>query len=455
MKHKKKKRPAKTRGAAPPAKKVDGPEKAKSTAALPSAGDRSLEIPNVFRKWAKSTEPAVPDAAAIAGTALPVAKKRYVEALAARPDAAVPTAEDILALQAVAGDGGDLVGKWRVVTAVVIVAVTILVFAVGLQKAPITRIELRAVADRVAVQLSEKTVSSSFQISSAAPVEKLNFLGATTGEAILGSAADRKKNCPIDVKERAVTLSHPEQVKLIYSPGASLTFSAIKKVGVNQVDEVLIDGRGTFTLKAFLPSTDKPIDDCDHFKGDVWSGPANITLSPPSEVTNMSMNIWVSGGEKEAMPATAVLGLPRLDASKVTFDDVGVDFLQWGATPTRCSIRSGSIEYLQRVPLVKIESLGRSELRNRQCPISNSKALDSKIWLGPSESGLFEVIQRIESPDGIGSMYVDGALPGRELGKSYLEIIKEDPGLTLIIGIATLIMSNLWSFAQLLRRWLK
>jgi hypothetical protein len=163
----------------------------------------------------------------------------------------------------------------------------------------------------------------------------------------------------------------------------------------------------------------------------------------------------VNAVDKDSLPVTAGLPPLRLDASQVTFDDVGLDNQQWGAAPARCSIQSGSVDFLQRVPLVGIESAGHADLRGRQCPITKLKAPDQIIWkvrLGPSEGGLFEVTQSARDASGLGSLYIDGAWPGRGLGKSYLEIVKEDPGLTLMIAVATLILSNLWSFAQLLKR---
>jgi hypothetical protein len=427
---------------------------AQDAEAAAPARKRLLRMFNRFRKLGKSAGEAKPDA--LAAEALARAKKGYVEALASRSGAA-PTAEDILALQAIAGDGG-LVGAWRVATAVIIVVATITVLAIGLRKAPITRIELRAVADHVGVRLSKTMDTSGFQISSTPPVEKLNYSGTGTADVALNPGPAPGKRCSaIDIKGRTITLQRPEGVKLIYSPDASLVFSAYKNIGVSRIEELLIDARGTLTLKATLPSSDKPFDQCDQFKSDIWYGPATITLSPPAGVSVTSINISVKGGDKDALPATAVLPPLRLDASQVTFDDVGLDLLQWGAAPSRCSIQSGSVDFLQRVPLVGIESAGHAVLRNRQCPITKLDTPDKVIWkvrLGASEGGLFEVNQSTKDADGLGSLYVDGAWPGRELGKSYLEMVKEDPGLTLIIGVATLILSNLWSFAQLLKRWL-
>jgi hypothetical protein len=448
MKRKKKKHPAK-------APKMTKPSGANDTATA-STKTGILAVFNSFRNLGKSAAESKPDA--LAAEALVQAKKSFVEAFVHRSGTA-PTAEDILALQAIAGDGGGLVGAWRVVTAVIIVVTTIIVLAIGLRKAPITRIELRAVADHVAVRASKTMDTSGFEISSATPVEKIDYSGTGTADVTLNDGPNTGNLCSaIDIKGRTLTLQRPEAAKFTFSPDALLAFSAFKKIGVNRIDQLLIDARGTLTLKATLPSSTKSFHQCDQFKNDVWYGPAKVTLNPPADVSDTSINIWVNGGDKDALPATAVLQLPPLDASQVTFDDVGIDNQQWGAAPSRCSIQSGSVDFLQRVPLVRIESTGHVALRDRQCPITKLNAPDkviSKISLRPSAGGLFEVVQSTEDADGLGSLYVDGAWPGRGLGKSNLEILEEDPGLTLIVGVATLILSNLWSFAQLLKKWLK
>ncbi|MGY4399254.1 hypothetical protein [Bradyrhizobium sp. USDA 3315] len=395
------------------------------------------------------------EADTVAAEALARAKMLYLEDLASRSNTA-PTAQDILALQAIAGDGSGLVGMRRVVTAIVIVFVTVIVLLVGLRKAPITQIELRAVADHVAVQLSKTTDTSGFELSSANPIEKLDYKGMGTASVDLNAGAAPGKPCSaIDIKGRIITLQRPEGVRFTYSPGTLLAFSTYKKIGVNRIDELLIDARGTVTLKATLPSSEKPFDQCDQFKSNIWYGPASVTFDPPAGDSDASINIWVNAADKDALPATAVLRPLRLDAPQVTFGDVGLDSQQWGAAPSRCSIQSGSVDFLQRA--FGIESAGHADLRTRQCPIIKLKAPDKVIWkvrVGPSEGGLFEVTQSARDAGGLGSLYVDGAWPGRGLGKSYLEIVKEDPGLTLMIAVTTLILSNLWSFAQLLKRWI-
>ncbi|MCA6098182.1 hypothetical protein [Bradyrhizobium australafricanum] len=441
----------------PPAKPPVAGKPNETTAggdAAPAKNCCYLWVSNLCKRPAKSADAVETDAAAavLAGT-----KKRYLDAFLSNTTP-TPTAQDILALQAIAGDGRGLVGAGRVVAAVCIVIVTIVVLAIGLRKAPITRIELRAVADHVAVRLSKTMDSAGFEVSSATPIEKLVYSGTGTADVTLSSGTAPGKPCyAIDIKGRTIGLQRPEGVKFTYSPDALLVFSAYKKIGVNRIDELLIDARGTLTLKASLPSSEKPFDQCDQFKSDIWHGPASVTFRPPADVSDTSVNIRVNAADKDALPVTAVLPPLRLDASQVTFDDVGLDNQQWGAAPSRCSIQSGSVDFLQRVPLVGIESAGHADLRGRQCPITKLKAPDKVIWkvrLGPSEGGLFEVTQSTRDAGGLGSLYVDGAWPGRELGKSYLEIVKEDPGLTLIIGVVTLIFSNLWSFAQLLKRWL-
>lgn len=387
------------------------------------------------------------------------AKASYLRSFVSRLPGAVATAEDVVALAVISESGLDL--SWRLVVATAILLVTIAVLALGLRTAPMTRIDIRAVANHVTVVSANKT-DARLTISSATSANYLELWGAGTVEAtLLRARASPVAASPcsiLDISSRVIKLLHPERVSFLYAPGSSLTFSALKTDGSNRYRRLQIDGDGPWTVSATLPLLPTALPgSCKDLEAGSWSVPAKLTFFPPgprAEISGQSILIEVPGAESDAPQATAVLSPLILNATSVDFDDAVVGGPQMQSIPFRCAIQSGTVDYVQRLPLVGVEFTGHEELRNRQCPMPRlGKGAIWKVSIRPSNDGLFEVVQSANGSDGQGSLFVEGAGRGREVGKSYIAIVKEDAGLALIVSVIAVVFSNLWSVAQLLRRW--
>jgi hypothetical protein len=157
---------------------------------------------------------------------------------------------------------------------------------------------------------------------------------------------------------------------------------------------------------------------------------------------------------KDLLPATVLLAGSAGFYSKAT--DVRFEQASTDATTgslMHCALLDATIYYEQQIPLVGVTYQGQTKLEKRQCPSLDGSATWT-VRVEGMDAGNLQVSQRLDGSSGIDALYALGPLGNRELGESYLSILKGDPGLALLIGVATAIIANLWSLAQLLRRWL-
>jgi hypothetical protein len=115
---------------------------------------------------------------------------------------------------------------------------------------------------------------------------------------------------------------------------------------------------------------------------------------------------------------------------------------------------NGAVDFEQRVPWIGVRHVGREELGTRQCPtLETDSNRRWRVVVNPTADAHFEIIQRNSDSGRSDQLYLTGAAGDRRIGASYLAILKSDPGLALLLGVASALIANLWSFAQLLRRW--
>jgi hypothetical protein len=361
------------------------------------------------------------------------------------------TAEDLNALAAIAQDKPEGAGAWKYPVALAIVFITVAILVLGSRTAPLTALTIVAETDYVAVNTAPDADAASLRFDNAARIDALHLrLNGNAQAQLLSPDGSVGQSCPTIPIDRSLTLRGPEGLELTFASGAELRLSVFKTPGVASVDQMRIAGDGAWMLKAILPRARNVTGDCSHFGGNEWRLPAMLAIQAHGV---SEMLIQVPRGDRD-LPATALL--PRIDlvASRVSFEVLASNALLSVGPPSRCAVIEGSLDFEQHIPLIGVRNTGREELGKRQCPTLVADA--NRRWrvvVDPAADGHFEVTQRASDDGGIGQLFLNGTAGGRQIGASYLAILKSDPGLALLFGVATAVITNLWSFAQLLRRW--
>lgn len=359
-------------------------------------------------------------------------------------------AQDLIALAAIVEDqpAEPPLGSARFLVALAILLFTFAVLIFGSKTAPVTGLAIFAVTERVSVKTAAE---SEFTVADTPAIETMDLLlnGTASIEPIAGNGQLLGTSCPEVGDNRNIRLEKPEGLKIAVSPGSDLSFtSSAPRGAAASWLAIAVDGKASITTA--FPVQGRSPGDCASFRQDSWSTPALLTFSA-NPLPNLAI---ATPPGKDSLPATALLSGSSGFSAKVK--DVRYEQASTGATTgslTRCALLEGTIYYEQRVPWSGVAYQGQTKLEKRQCPSIDGSAAWTVRVEGTDEGNL-QVSQRLDGSSGIQSLYALGPLGNRELGESYLSILKGDPGLAMLIGVATAIIANLWSLAQLLRRWL-
>ncbi|WP_128956580.1 hypothetical protein [Bradyrhizobium zhanjiangense] len=368
------------------------------------------------------------------------------------------TAQDLIALAAIAHDKPEEValGSWRYPVGLAIVCITAAILVWGARTAPINALKLVAETDYVTITSAPNIEALTLPFSNTVGIDALYLkLKSSVSALLLAADGSMSQRCEALALDRRVTLHQPGALALTVEPGSALTLSSFKTPGAQNVNEMLVTGSGAWTLTTTLPLSQSAPGDCHDFAGNDWRVPAKLTFQSPTKQpqNEAEMLIKVPSGARTAPPATALLPSFALDAIDVSFETVAANSVSSAGPPVRCAVIQGTVDFEQRLPLIGVSRIGHETISKRQClTVAGDTKKRWHVAVNPTADGHFEVSQQTGDDQAI-KLYTKGPVGDHQFGESYLAILKADPGLVLFASVATALIANLWSFAQLLKRW--
>jgi hypothetical protein len=367
------------------------------------------------------------------------------------------TAQDLIALAAIANDKPEeTMGSWRYPAGLTIFCITAAILVWGARTAPIHALKLVAETDYVTITSASGIDAVTLPFNNTVGIDALYLkLKGSVDAFLLAGDGSTSQPCQTPALDRRVTMHQPGALGLTFEPGSALTLSSFRTPGAQSVNEMLIAGNGAWTLTSNLPLTQSTQGDCHDFAGNDWHVRAALTFRSPTKQrqNDAEMLIQVPSGAATAPPATALLPSFALDAVDVSFETVASNSASTIGPPLRCAVIQGIVDFEQRLPLIGVRRIGHETISKRQClAISGDNKRRWRVSVNPTADGHFEVSQQIDDTRGV-KIYTKGPVGDHQFGESYLAILKADPGLVLFVSVATALIANLWSFAQLLKRW--
>lgn len=367
------------------------------------------------------------------------------------------TAQDLIALAAIANDKPEeALGSWRYPAGLTIVCITAAILVWGARTAPINALKLVAETDYVSITSASNIEAVTLPFNNTVGIDTLYLtLKSNVDASVLAADGSITQHCPPITLDRRVTLHRAEALVLTFEPGSTVALSSRKTPGSQNVNEMLVAGNGAWTLTSNLPLSQSTPGACRDFTGNDWRVPARLTFQSPTKQpqNEAEMLIRVPSGTGAAPPATALLPSFALDAVDVSFEMVASNSVSSAGPPLRCAIIQGSLDFEQRLPLIGVSRIGHETISKRQClTVAGDAKKRWRVAVNPTADGRFEVSQQTDDAQAI-KLYTTGPVGDHQFGETYLAILKADPGLALFVSVATALIANLWSFAQLLKRW--
>jgi len=367
------------------------------------------------------------------------------------------TAQDLIALAAIASDKPEeqALGSWRYPAGLTILCVTAAILVWGARTAPINALKLVAETDYVTITSAADIEAITLPFSNTVGIDTLRLKLKSDVGVLLAGDGSFSQPCQTFALDRRVTLHRPEALSLTFEPGSAVTLSSFKTPGAQNVNVMLVTGNGAWAVNSTLPLTQGTSGNCQNFAENDWRVPAKLTFQSTTKQprNEAEMLIQVPGGDRTASPAAGLLPRFSLDVIDVSFETVASNSVSSAGPPLRCAVIQGTVDFEQRLPLIGVSRIGHETISKRQCLTVAGDA--KKRWyvaVNPTADGNFEVSQQTDDARGI-KLYTKGPVGDHQFGESYLAILKADPGLALFISVATALIANLWSFAQLLKRW--